>query len=223
MSRALVPVKSLTSAKSRLLPELARDQLESLSLAMLRDVVEALQAAPSVGRVAVVTPDRVVAACADSLGAEPLLLEDPGLNPSIEAAVQHLSPAPAEPLLVMLGDVAGAVPEDIEALFDVLRAPVEKPRAGRPSAGLAVLAPSSDGGTSALLRQPHDAIPARFGPASARAHRDAAARAGAVYAEVPVPSLAIDLDHPEDIELFLKTQVGGRHTRALLRHMRWGQ
>jgi 2-phospho-L-lactate guanylyltransferase len=222
MSTALVPVKSLTTGKSRLLPELARAQLEELSLTMLRDVVETLQTAPSVDRVAVVTPDRVVSASAERLGAEPLLLADPGLNPSIEAAVRALSPASDEPLMVMLGDVAGAIPEDIEALFEALRAQALEPPAGAPRAGGVVLAPSSDGGTSALLREPHDAIPPHFGPASAKAHRDAAARAGAAYTEVPVPSLAIDLDHPEDIELFLQTQVGGRHTRALLRHMRWG-
>ena len=223
MSTALVPVKSLTAAKSRLLPELARAQLEELSLTMLRDVVEALRATPSVDRVAVVTPDRAVAASTESLGAEPLLLADPGLNPSIEAAVQALSPASDEPLLVVLGDVAGAIPEDVEALFEALRTQAGERPAGTPSAGAVVLAPSSDGGTSALLRRPHDAIPPHFGPASAKAHRDAAARAGAAYTEVPVPSLAIDLDHPEDIERFLQTRVGGRHTRALLRRMRWGE
>ncbi len=223
MSTALVPVKSLAAAKSRLLPELARDQLETLSLTMLRDVVEALQAAPSVDRVAVVTPDRLVATSAESLGAEPLLLADPGLNPSIEAAVQSLSPASDEPLLVVLGDVAGAIPEDIEALFEALRTRAGEPPAAAPGPRAVILAPSSDGGTSALLRQPHDAIPPHFGPASAKAHRQAATRAGVAYTEVPMPSLAIDLDHPEDVELFLQTQVGGRHTRALLRHMRWGE
>jgi 2-phospho-L-lactate guanylyltransferase len=233
MSTALVPVKRLTTGKSRLLPELGREQLEALSLAMLEDVIEALQAAPSVDRVAVVTPDRTVALAADSFGAEPLLLADPGLNPSLEAAARALDLAPSEPLLVVLGDVAGATAGDIEILFEVLRPPpVELDTKLTPATsqkisaaadpGAVALAPSNDGGTAALLRRPHDAIPPHFGPGSAKLHRQAAARAGVAYTEVSVASLATDLDCPEDIELFLQTEVGGRHTRELLRHVEWG-
>jgi hypothetical protein len=36
------------------------------------------------------------------------------------------------------------------------------------------------------------------------------------YHEVVLPSLAIDLDQPEDLTAFLATEGGGRRTRALL-------
>lgn len=234
MSAALVPVKHLTTGKSRLLTELARGQLEALSLAMLEDVLEALKGTPSVARMAVVTPDQTVALAAESFGAKPLRLDDPGLNPSLAAAARALDLAPDEPLLVVLGDVAGATPEDIEVLFEVLR-PEAAHRQGEQSpptaagtsagtgAGAVSLAPSADGGTSALLRRPHDAIPTLFGPGSAKLHREAAARAGVAYTEVSLPSLATDLDCPEDIECFLQTPVGGRHTRELLRQVGWGR
>ena len=234
MTAALVPVKHLTTGKSRLLPDLARDQLEALSLAMLEDVIEALQAASPVDRVAVVTPDQTVALAAESFGAEPLLLTDPGLNPSLEAAAQALDLAAHEPLLVVLGDVAGATTGDIELLFEVLRPPPAEPETGRTppaseeistaaDASAVALAASTDGGTSALLRRPHDAIPPLFGPGSARLHREAAARAGVAYTEVALASLAVDLDCPDDIEQFLQTEVGGQHTRGLLRHVGWGK
>jgi len=234
MSVALVPVKRLTTGKSRLLPELSRDQLEALSLAMLEDVIEALQAAASVGRVAVVTPDRTVALAAESFGAEPLLLSDPGLNPSLEAAAGALDLAPNEPLLVVLGDVAGVTAGDIEILFEVLRPPRAELQSEHtpstpelistgPDPGAVCLAPSSDGGTSALLRRPHDVISPRFGPESAKLHREAAAGTSAAYTEVSLASLATDLDCLEDIESFLRTGVGGQHTRELLRHVKWGE
>ncbi len=107
----------------------------------------------------------------------------------------------------MLGDVAGALAEEVSTLFAVLRE-----LGGR---GV-VLAPARDGGTGALLRAPHDVIPSRFGPESAEAHRDLAQRAGVPHREVPLPSLAVDLDCREDLDAFLARPDGGPRTRALL-------
>jgi 2-phospho-L-lactate guanylyltransferase len=214
MSAALVPVKSLAATKSRLAAVLPRAELARLSLAMLQDVVAALRAAPSVSRVAVVTPDADVAEAARSCGAEPLLCAEAGLNPSLDAGTRALRLAVDAPLLVVLGDVAGARSQDVEALFAALRE-----EGGR---GV-VLAPSRDGGTSALLRAPAGAIPARFGPESAKAHREAAARQGLPLRELALPSLALDLDRAEDLDRFLAACEGGDRTRALLRELGWGR
>jgi 2-phospho-L-lactate guanylyltransferase len=214
MNAALVPVKRLAAGKSRLLPEFARDQLHALSLAMLGDVIEALSATPSLDRIAVVTPDAEVAATARAAGALALLRPDPGLNPALDAGAEDLGLEGDEPLLVVLGDVAGARPEDLEALFETLRE-----LGGR---GV-VLAPSADGGTSALLRAPADAIPSRFGPQSAKAHREAAAEAGLPFRELPLASLEVDLDQPEDVARFLASGSGGTRTRALLHRLKRDQ
>jgi 2-phospho-L-lactate guanylyltransferase len=206
VSIGLVPIKRLSAGKSRLHPLLAREQLEALSVAMLEDVVEALLAAPSLSRVVVVTPDEAVVAAAEAAGAEGLLLADPGLNRSLEAAGAQLA-GEGQPLLVVLGDVAGASADDIEALHTALAS----------QGGGVTLAPSSDGGTSALLRDPPDAIGCHFGPDSAKAHREAAEAAGVPYRELPLASLAIDLDQAADLERFLRSEGGGLRTRALLR------
>ena len=47
MIAAVVPVKALAGAKSRLLTHLAREHVERLSMAMLGDVVEALRDVPA--------------------------------------------------------------------------------------------------------------------------------------------------------------------------------
>lgn len=211
MSVALVPVKSLARAKSRLLPELERHELERLSLAMLGDVLEALRATPSIREVAVVTPDPAVAKATEDAGGRALLRDDPGLNASLDAAAQQLR-LEGEGLLVVLGDVAAALPDDLESIFAA---------AAELGSPCAVLAPSQDGGSSALLRVPHDALPSRFGPESAQAHRDAAHEAGVPFREVRAPSLALDLDRPSDLEQFMKTRSGGSRTRALLRELAW--
>ncbi len=210
MTIALIPVKRLEESKSRLLPELADAARQALTLAMLEDLIEALTRAACIDRIAVTTPDPLVARRAEAAGAEVLLRPEPGLNTALEDAAERLAPAPGEALLVVLGDVAGALPADFRRLVD---------EAGDAKSGV-WLAPSADGGTSALLLRPARAIAFRFGPASATRHRDAAREAGIAYHELPLPSLAIDLDQPEDLSAFLATSGGGARTRALLESLR---
>lgn len=205
MIGAVVPVKALAASKTRLAGG-DRDAIEALSLAMMADVVEALLRVPELDRVAVVTPDADVAREARAAGAEALLRDDPGLNASIEAAAAELAPGEDDAVLVVLGDVAAAAPQDISQLLHAVTAP-----------GVA-LAPSRDGGTSALLRAPRDVIPACFGRDSAKRHREAAERAGVTCRELTLPSLAIDVDVAEDARAILACETLGRRTReALLR------
>jgi 2-phospho-L-lactate guanylyltransferase len=207
MSIALVPVKRLEESKSRLLSHLPDARREALTLAMLSDLLEALGAVDGLDRIVVTTPDPIVAALARSAGAEILMRPEPGLNAALEDGIERTQPTPDEPFLIVLGDVAGALSADLEQLLAASRA------SDLPGVWLA---PSSDGGTSALLLCPARAIPCRFGRDSAKRHREAAEAEGVAYHELELPSLSIDLDEPEDLERFVRTNSGGRRTRALL-------
>jgi 2-phospho-L-lactate guanylyltransferase len=212
---ALIPVKRLEQSKSRLLSRLPDAQRQALTLAMLEDLLAALSRTRGLDRIAVTTPDPVVADRARAAGATILMRPEPGLNAALEDGRERLT-SPGDPtrplaendaILFVLGDVAGALPEDFERLL----------AAGAASDEPGVwLAPSSDGGTSALLQRPAGVIACCFGRDSAKRHREAAAAAGVAYHELPLPSLAIDLDQPEDLEAFLATRSGGSRTRALL-------
>jgi 2-phospho-L-lactate guanylyltransferase len=207
MIAAVVPVKALPSSKSRLRRDFDTPFVERLAAAMLRDVLGALVQVPALGRIVVATPDADVAAVARNAGAESLVRDDPGLNPAVEAAAAEATDGPGDGVLVVLGDVAGAQSEEIAQLVEVLDGP-----------GVA-LAPSRDGGSSALLRVPRDVIPAGFGPESAKVHRERANRAGVRFLEVALPSLAIDIDEREDLEALLKSPAPAPHTRALWREL----
>ena len=204
MIAAVVPVKMLAASKSRLSPRAGREAGRALCLAMMGDVVEALRGAAGVARVAVVTPDPDVADAAVAAGAEALLCDAPGLNASIEQASAQVASEPGAGVLVVLGDVAALAAEEVERLLE----------AGAP--GGVALAPSRDGGTSALLRIPRNAIPARFGADSAKRHREEAQRAGVRFQELALPSLAIDVDVTEDVTAILASDTLGRRTRAAL-------
>jgi 2-phospho-L-lactate guanylyltransferase len=213
MIAALVPVKRLATGKTRLARDLERGALAALVLAMLEDVLAALRATPGVGCVAVVTPDPDVAAAARRMGARALVEPTPGLGPSLDAAAHQLAGEGATGLLVVLGDVPGARPDELARMLDALRE-----LGGR---GV-VLAPSRDGGSAALLRAPPDVIGSRFGPESAEAHRDLARHAGVPFRELALPSLAIDVDSREDLADFLASSSGGPRTRACLRALGFG-
>jgi len=206
MIPALVPVKRLAVAKSRLLPWLGPEGVRALTLAMLGDVLEALLGAPEIGAVAIVTEDDEAARAARAAGAEAIVLADEGLNPSLVAAGARIA-GPDEALLIVLGDVAGATAQDVSALAAALAE-----LGGR---GV-VLAPSNDGGTAALLRAPRDVIAPAFGGASAAAHRALAERAGVPLRELARPGLGLDLDCADDVRSFLAAAAGGRRTRATL-------
>ncbi len=215
MNTALVPVKGLGEGKSRLLGALApddpqRDQRarDALTLAMLRDVLEAISEVRAIERVAVVTPDAHVAREARDAGAVALRVLEPGLNHGLDVARRELCEKD-DALLVLLGDVAGARGADLIQLFDALQN-----LGGR---GV-VLARAHDGGTAALLRAPADCIPNGFGANSAARHAAAAHAAGLPLVELPLPSLRLDLDRREDLETLLRDPACGPavRTRALL-------
>jgi 2-phospho-L-lactate guanylyltransferase len=208
VTAAIVPVKHLAAGKSRLAKALGRDGAERLALAMLEDVLAALRGVRRLDAIGVVTPDPTVAAVAERTGARALLGDDPGLNESIDRAARELGDAASDGTLVVLGDVAGARSGDLEQMLGALSGA---------NAPCVVLAPARDGGTAALARNPHAAIPSRFGASSAAAHRDAARAAQVALIELPLSSLAIDLDDADALRAFLATSGGGELTRAALR------
>ncbi|HKE11099.1 MAG TPA: 2-phospho-L-lactate guanylyltransferase [Myxococcota bacterium] len=212
MIAALIPVKRLDAAKSRLWPQLPRASVERLTVAMLEDVLAALLAVRRLGTVVVVTEDEGAGSAARAAGARAFVRPDPGLNAALDAAAAELAGEGAHAVLIVLGDVAGVTSGDISELLGALDA-----FGGR---GV-VLAPSRDGGTSALLRAPHDAIPSCFGPSSAAAHRERALRAGIPYRELALPSLAVDLDRAEDVEALLRGPQGAARTRRALHELGW--
>jgi 2-phospho-L-lactate guanylyltransferase len=189
MIAALVPVKSLAQAKGRLAALLSQEERRALALAMLEDVLRALQAVPRVDHLAVVSPDADVLARAEKLGAEPLS-EPPlcrGVNQALAHASAVLAGRGADALLVVAADLPAALPADFESVLDAL-----------PEKGVAV-APTHDRGTGAIALRPPDAIPFRFGRRSSVLHKREAVARGLPARVLHLASLSRDVDEPDDL------------------------
>ena len=91
MTTALIPVKRLEESKSRLLPQLPDARRQALTLAMLEDLIESLSQTSGIDKIAVTTPDAVVAERARAAGAEILMRAEPGLNSALEDGRQRRS------------------------------------------------------------------------------------------------------------------------------------
>jgi 2-phospho-L-lactate guanylyltransferase len=158
---------------------------------MLTDVLGALAAVPRIDLRAVVSPDSEVLALVQSLGARPLA--EPatvrGLNQALTYAARTFSANGVEALLVMPLDVPALTPAEVEALLEALPAQGE---------GVA-LCPSVARGTGALALRPPQAIPFRFGRDSFLAHRREANVRGLPLRVLRIPSLALDIDGPDDL------------------------
>src|SRR5260370_17679171 len=85
MYTALIPVKSLDQAKSRLATHLTQAQRAALVLDMLHHVLCILQASNVLDRISVVSPDRRVLEQTQAWGAHAHVEEETGHNPALTA------------------------------------------------------------------------------------------------------------------------------------------
>jgi 2-phospho-L-lactate guanylyltransferase len=195
----------LDEAKGRLADLLARDERRRLALAMLEDVLRALQAVPRIDNVAVVSPDPTVLDRARELGAEPIA--EPPLCRGVNQALTHASAAlagrDADALLVVAADIPTALPADIDAVLDAL-----------PARGIAVV-PTDDRGTGALALRPPGVVPFRYGRHSSVLHKREAVARGLPSRVLHLASLSRDLDEPDDVAELL-TRPAETATHRLL-------
>lgn len=187
---AVVPVRSLAGAKSRLGEVLDAEEREALVADLLDRAVAALAATPSVDRTIVVSEDDRVLARARDAGALALRQLGGGLNAALDQARTVALELGAERLIVVPGDLSAVSPEALAAVVD----------AAPPAPSVTLVADRHREGTNTLLLAPPDIVRFAFGPDSRRQHRLLAAAAGAAFAELDGP-LNLDLDTPDDLLL----------------------
>lgn len=219
---ALVPVKRLALAKSRLATHLTHRQRETLVLDMLQHVLSTLCESDSFEQIYVVSADAQVLQLAQHWGAEALRETRSGHNPALQAAAQTIleralwrhtiqmrQMLPANRtlftpqnvgLLTISADLPLLSQEDVQALLS----------SGERSH--VVLAAATNGtGTNALLLRPPLVLPYLFGPGSLQAYIQAARQRNMRYLLLHRPGLALDIDTREDM------QALAEHTRMQMR------
>jgi len=200
---AVIPVKRLDAAKSRLRGAVPDAFHPALALAMVRDTVVAVLACPVVGGLLVVTDDPAVGAAVTALGAS-VVPDEPqdGLNAAMRFGAD-VSIGLGRRRAVLAGDLPALRPEELGSAL-----------LGSEAQGRSFV-PDADGRGTVLLAAPAG-VPLRplFGPGSAAAH----AASGARSLDGDWPGLRHDVDTAADLATVLALGAGP-HTCALLRDL----
>lgn len=201
--RALIPVKALAAAKSRLALHLTHEQRIALVLEMLHHVIVTLRDSALLETIAVVSQDATVLERADHWGARAHLEELHGHNPALHAAALHELETGATALLTLSADLPLLQTHDIGRMV------------AQSSKHDVVLAASQDHtGTNALLVRPPLAVPYLFGPGSLQRYLAEAEQrhlSSTVYVST---STALDIDTIDDLKLFQRYIQLSAPTRA---------
>ena len=204
---ALVPIRGLETAKTRLGEDLDPEERVELVTNLLRRTLEATRDARRVAGTVVVTMDPDAAGIAHELRAIGLVERAPGLNAAIEAARSVAVARGATAVLVLPADLPAVSAAAIDALIGAAA------EAAEGNGRLVAVVPDRHGlGTNALLISPPGAIDPAFGEASRAAHAARADSAGVRRLELDGP-LALDLDTAADL-LDAEAAVGSLRGRG---------
>ncbi len=203
---AVVPVKELGSAKSRLAGFFSQQFRREFARAMFEDVLDALARSTSLAGIAVVTMDAEVAALASRVGA--VIFEDgarDGHTGAVTASIRRLARECRAGVLTLPGDIPGITEREVSTLCDL-----------HGNAPAFSIVPSHDRrGSNAILMTPPDAVPVAFGDDSFLPHLDASRLNGIEPNIVELPGIALDIDHPADIALLLRRPLPDNCRRFL--------
>lgn len=195
---AIVPVKPLRRGKSRLAGALSEDERTDLNRTLLQHTLQTLSGIRELEQVLVISRDPQALTIARSYGARTVRENGQSeLNVALRRATVVAQVYATRGVLVLPADLPLISSQDILTLIE---------RAVDPP--VVVIAPDRHGkGTNALLISPSGLIEYDFGENSFERHCELVERSGARLEIVNLPSLGLDLDVPEDLELVRKMEL----------------
>jgi len=199
---AVIPVKPIDRALGRLASVLSPGERRDLQSAMLLDLLDACRQSTAVAATFVVTADAAAAELSRAGGARVLWDHVPprGMNPAIAIGQAEVEDRLIDAALILTADLPLVQSHDLDAIVAALR----------PGRG-AVLVPSRHGtGTNALAIAPPFGIATRLGANSRALHEYALLNAGIELRQLEIPSLALDVDTPDDLLALVRCEHDGR-------------
>lgn len=202
---AVVPVKSLGVSKKRLSSVLSPQERRQLTLAMLEDVLNALETS-TVDKIVVVTNDSSVNDFVGKFGATYLAQKTSGLNSAIEEATEWCVQQGAEAILILPADIPLLSPVEVDRIVGL----------GNCEKQTVVLSSSYNDGTNALFQSPPNLIRASFGARSFIKHLKEAQGKGFSVRLYYSAKMAADIDSADDLGNFLRMESNTACRRVLV-------
>jgi 2-phospho-L-lactate guanylyltransferase len=190
--QALLPLKDLVDAKSRLSGLLRPAERRALAQAMVEDVLSVLAQHPSISTVTLLSDDPSAHMLAAKYGIAHRLessLGCVGLNPVIERGCDLLLAQCDDPIIVLHGDLPALSADDISAVAETLQR----------EEALIVGCDRHRLGTNLLAFESRNRPEFYFGVDSCARHCDWAARSGVPVKVLHRTGIALDIDEPKDL------------------------
>lgn len=187
---AIIPVKPLRRAKSRLARALKADQRAALARATFARTLDILASVDRIAGVVVVSSDLTVQDLARAKNAIPLAETESGLNAAVSQACEWLAARGAAAALIVPADLPLVTAADIGSMIDLACEP----------ACVAIAPDRREEGTNALLIRPPRAIRPAFGLSSFEVHCAQAAERGLPVHVYRSATIALDVDVPADLD-----------------------
>lgn len=190
----LIPVKPLSESKSRLADLLTIEQRASLAETLLRRTLGVVTTVPQIAGVLVISRDGAVLSIARDLGARTVQESgNPELNSALMRATTVLQSWRANAVLILPADVPLISAEDLRYMIEL----------GRGVRDTVVITPDRvQDGTNALFVRPPGLFSYAYGPGSYQNHVKLARLAGADVKLYESERLMLDIDTPEDMEIY---------------------
>jgi len=208
---AVIPVKEFIGAKHRLSSLLSPQESCCLAETMLTDVFDAVIGSRCLAGVVIVTLDPHATAFGEKFGAR-IVTEGArdGHTGSVNAGRRLLAGERRGGMITMPGDIPAVRASEIDA---VLSAHLAAP-------SFTISPAHDDLGSNAVVCSPPESVPLRFGDNSYFPHLEAARLQGIEPTVIRQPGIAVDIDDPVDLALFLRLpQSAGTRTRTLLEEL----
>lgn len=190
---AIIPVKPLNRAKSRLASVLTQEQRSNFAEAMLRHVLSTVSNTPAITGTLVISRDPRALSIARDYGAKTVQESTPSdLNPALKRATEIVRLWGGDAVMILPADLPFVNHDDIGAMAQM----------GMEENTVVIASDQEHDGTNAMLVRPVGLISYHYGIGSFALHEQEAITAGASVKYFNSETLTLDIDVPEDLELY---------------------
>ncbi|GAB5490002.1 MAG: 2-phospho-L-lactate guanylyltransferase [Phototrophicaceae bacterium] len=190
---AIIPVKPLNRAKSRLADVLDSEARAQFAEMMLRRMLKVLQDVPQITGTLVISRDQRALSIARDLGAKTVQESSPSdLNPALTRATEVVRLWGGDAVLILPADLPFITKDDISQIAEE----------GRYGSTVVIATDEDKDGTNAMLVQPLGIIPYAYGAESYERHVISAKLVGAEVKIYESPTIGLDIDVPADLDKF---------------------
>jgi len=198
---AVVPLKNLKLAKSRLSNILAEGERQELVLAMFDDVLVSLRESPFIEKIFLVA-DKYFNPIADvQMITE---IKNRGYDEAIIEALKDSRVNQAQAMLILPADLPLVSTDELDTLIR-----------DQEDGSIRIAGARDQDGTNALVMKPPSLLATSFGAGSFERHKKFAKALSVKIEEVNLPGLSFDVDTEKDLIDFVQTKSDTRTYRFL--------